>query len=145
MLGFGFFAALETLVIQLFMIWVLGIPALAPFGEILVVNLALCLVALSLGCFVSAFARNEFQVMQFIPIVIVPQVLFAGILDLRQSPLWVRLLSRVFPLTYGGDALREMMLRGKSLFAVWPDLAAVLGFAAVFVALNALSIRRARG
>jgi ABC-2 type transport system permease protein len=144
MLGFGFFAALETLVIQLFTIWVLGIPAVAPFVDILVVNLALCLVALAMGCFVSAFARNEFQVLQFIPIVIVPQILFAGILDLRQSPAWVRLLSYLFPLTYGGDALRQMMLRGRTLGDVWLDLAIVLGFAALFVALNALSIRKAR-
>jgi ABC-2 type transport system permease protein len=144
MLGFGFFAALQTIAIQLFTIWVLGIPAVGSFLEILIVNLALCLVALSMGSFISAFAQNEFQVMQFIPIAIVPQVLFAGILDLRQAPGWVQLLSRIFPLTYGGHALREMMLRGKSLGALWVDLVVVLGFAALFVVLNALSIRRVR-
>jgi len=144
MLGFGFFAALQTVFIQLFTIWVLGIPAVSSFLEILVMNLALCLVALSMGSFVSAFAQNEFQVMQFIPIVIVPQVLFSGILDLRQSPAWVQLLSKIFPLTYGGDALRELMLRGKSLGDVWVDLVVILGFAALFIALNAVSIRRPR-
>jgi len=144
MLGFGFFAALQTVAIQLFTIWVLGIPAVGSFAEILVVNLALCLVALSMGSFVSAFAQNEFQVLQFIPIVVVPQVLFAGILDLRQSPLWVQVLSRIFPLTYAGHALREMMLRGKSLGELWLDLVVVLGFAALFIVLNALSIRRVR-
>ncbi|MGA2974715.1 MAG: ABC transporter permease [Spirochaetia bacterium] len=143
-LGFGFFAALETVLIQLFTIWVLGIPALGSFLEILVVNLALCLVALSMGSFISAFAQNEFQVLQFIPIVIVPQVLFSGILDLRQSPGWVQFLSCIFPLTYGGHALREMMLRGKALGDLWVDLVVVLGFAALFIFLNALSIRRTR-
>jgi ABC-2 type transport system permease protein len=144
MLGFGFFAALQTIIIQLFTIWVLGIPAVAPFLEILVVNLALALVALSMGSFLSAFAQNEFQVMQFIPIAIVPQVLFAGILDLRQAPAWVLVLSKIFPLTYGGHALREMMLRGKTLGDVWLDLVIVLAFAGLFMALNALSIRRAK-
>jgi ABC-2 type transport system permease protein len=144
MLGFGFFAALETVIIQAFTIWVLGIPAFGSFLEILVVNLALCLVALSMGSFVSAFAQNEFQVLQFIPIVIVPQVLFSGILDLRQAPRWVQALSTIFPLTYGGHALRELMLRGSSLAAQWVDLVVVLGFAALFVVLNALSIRRPR-
>jgi ABC-2 type transport system permease protein len=144
MLGFGFFAALETVLIQVFTIQVLGIPALGSFLEILAVNLALCLVALSMGSFVSAFAQNEFQVMQFIPIVIMPQVLFSGILDLRQAPLWVRFLSRVFPLTYGGDALRQMMLRGKTLGDLWLDLVVVLGFAALFILLNALSLRKTR-
>jgi ABC-2 type transport system permease protein len=144
MLGFGFFAALETVIIQVFTIWVLGIPAVGSFLAILVVNLALCLVALSMGSFISAFAQNEFQVLQFIPIVILPQVLFSGILDLRQAPGWVRVLSKIFPLTYGGDALRELMLRGSTLGAVWVDLVVVLGFAALFVVLNALSIRRPR-
>ena len=142
MLGFGFFAALQTVFIQLFTIWVLGIPALGSFLELLVVNLSLCLVALSMGSFVSAFAQNEFQVMQFIPIVIVPQVLFSGILDLRQAPGWVQAISKVFPLTYGGHALRELMLRGKSLVDLWVDLVVVLGFAALFIILNAISIRR---
>jgi ABC-2 type transport system permease protein len=143
-LGFGFFAALETVFIQLFTIWVLGIPAQGSFLEILAVNLALCLVALSLGTFISAFAQNEFQVLQFIPIAIVPQVLFSGILDLRQAPGWVQFISRLFPLTYGGHALRELMLRGKPLSTLWVDLVVVLGFAALFMGLNVLSVRRAR-
>jgi ABC-2 type transport system permease protein len=144
MLGFGFFAALQTVLIQLFTIWVLGIPAVGSFIEILVMNLALCLVALSMASLLSAFAQNEFQVMQFIPIVIVPQILFAGILDLRQAPGWVQALGKIFPLTYGGHALRELMLRGKSLGDVWLDLLIVLGFAALFMTLNALSLRRSR-
>jgi ABC-2 type transport system permease protein len=143
-LGFGFFAAVETIFIQLFTIWVLGIPAQGSFLEILAVNLALCLVALSLGTFISAFAQNEFQVLQFIPIAIVPQVLFSGILDLRQAPGWVQFISRLFPLTYGGHALRELMLRGKPLAVLWVDLVVVLGFAALFMGLNVLSVRRAR-
>ena len=145
MLGFGFFAALQTVLIQLFTILVLGTPTVGSFIDILVVNLALCLVALSMGSFVSAFAQNEFQVMQFIPIVIVPQVLFSGILDLRQAPGWVQVVSKIFPLTYGGDALRELMLRGSTLGGVWVDLVVVLGFAVLFMALNGLSIRRPRG
>jgi ABC-2 type transport system permease protein len=97
-----------------------------------------------MGSFISAFAQNEFQVLQFIPIVIVPQVLFSGILDLRQAPGWVQFLSKIFPLTYGGRALREVMLRGKTLGDVWVELVVVLGFALLFMVLNALSIRRPR-
>jgi ABC-2 type transport system permease protein len=144
MVGFGFFAAVQTLLIQFFTIVVLGIPAEGSFLAILAVNLALCLVALSMGSFISAFAQNEFQVLQFIPIVILPQVLFSGILDLRQAPVWVQALSRIFPLTYGGDALRQLMLRGKSLGSLWVDLVVVLGFAALFMVLNSLSLRRSK-
>lgn len=144
MMGFGFFAVIQTALIQLFTIKILGTPAHGSFVDILVVNIALCLVALSLGSLVSAFARTEFQVMQFIPIVIVPQILFSGILDLRGAPGWVRALSNIFPLTYGGHALRELMLRGRSLRDVLPDLLIVLGFAALFVALNTVALHRAR-
>ena len=144
MLGFGFFAALQTVLIQLFMIEVLKTPAHGSFFAILLVNLSLCLAALSMGSLVSAFAQSEFQVMQFIPIVIVPQILFSGILDLRQAPHWVKLLSYIFPLTYGGRALRDLMLRGQELSQVWPDIAIVLGFALLFLILNTLALRRAR-
>ena len=144
MLGFGFFAVIQTILIQLFVIKVLGSPAHGAFADILIVNLALCLVALSLGSLVSAFAQTEFQVMQFIPIVIVPQILFSGILDLREAPTWLKWLSNIFPLTYGGHALRQLMLRGKTLADVWTDLAVVLGFAVVFVGLNTLALRRAK-
>jgi ABC-2 type transport system permease protein len=144
MLGFGFFAAVQTVLIQLFTIVVLGTPAEGSFLAILVMNLALCLVALSMGSFISAFAQNEFQVLQFIPIAIVPQFLFSGMLDLRQAPGWVQALSRIFPLTYGGDALRQLMLRGKTLAEVWVDLVVVLGFAALFMILNSVSLRRSK-
>ena len=117
---------------------------IGPLWSSLALGLALCLVALSMGSFISAFAQNEFQVLQFIPIVILPQVLFSGILDLRQAPGWVRFLSRLFPLTYGGHALRESMLRGRPLGELWTDLVVVLGFAALFVVLNTASIRRPR-
>lgn len=143
-LGFGFFAALQTILIQVFMIEVLKTPAHGSFVAILLVNLSLCLAALSMGSLVSAFAQTEFQVMQFIPIVILPQVLFSGILDLREAPHWVKLLSYIFPLTYGGHALRNLMLRGDALGAVWSDLVIVLGFAFLFLALNTLALRRAR-
>lgn len=144
MLGFGFFAVIKTILIQVFIIGVFGVPARGPFVDTLLVNLALCLVALSLGSLVCAFAQTEFQVLQCIPVVIVPQILFSGILDLRDAPKWLQLLSNVFPLTYGGRALREVMLRGRNLQGVWADLVVVLGFAVLFIVLNTLALRRVR-
>jgi ABC-2 type transport system permease protein len=142
MLGFGFFALIQTVLVQAFIIWVLGVPMQGGFVEILVINAALCLVALSMGGFVSAFAQNEFQVFQFIPIVIVPQILFSGILDLREASQWVQWLSQVFPLTYAGQALRQVMLRGRTLLDVLPQLCVVLAFALAFMGLNSLALRK---
>lgn len=142
MLGFGFYACIQTILIQVFMLYVIQVPSAGSFWGILAVNLALCLMALSLGGLVSAAARTEFQIMQFIPVVIVPQIVFSGLLDLREAPAWVQWLSGVFPLTYAGRALRQIMVRGGSLADVLPDFAVVLGFSVVFILLNALVLCR---
>jgi ABC-2 type transport system permease protein len=141
-LGYGVFALAQTLLFQSFMIYVLGIRSEGSFFATLAINLALSLSALSLGSLVSAFARSEFQVFQFIPLVILPQVLFSGILDLRASPAWVQAVSKCCPLTYAGDALRDIMLRGASLGDVRFDFGMVLGFSVLFIALNVLALRR---
>jgi ABC-2 type transport system permease protein len=142
MLGFGAFAAIQTLVIQSFLVWVLGVPIEGGFLDVLAVNLALCVSALSLGSLVSVAARNEFQIFQFIPVVIVPQILFSGILDLREAPAWVGWIGKAFPLTYAGEALKGIMIRGEGLGQALPEFLAVIGFAALFMALNALALRR---
>lgn len=104
-LGFGIFVLVQTLVIQLFMIYCLKIDLEGNFFLVLLINVLLAAGSLALGTLLSAFARNEFQLFQFIPIVIVPQVLFCGLFDLRGAPTWVIVLSKIFPLTYAADAL----------------------------------------
>lgn len=142
MLGFGFFAVIQTVLIQVFILYVLNIPTAGSFWEILLVNLALCLTALSLGGLCSTMARTEFQILQFIPIVIVPQMVFSGILDLREAPNWVHWLSNIFPLTYAGKALRQIMIRGGGILDVMPDFLVVVGFMVIFIVLNTLALKR---
>ncbi|CAI8010735.1 ABC transporter G family member 20 [Geodia barretti] len=75
-------------------------------------------VAVSLGIFISSFANNEFQVIQFIPIVLAPQIFLSGvIIPVEQMPTLFEWISVVLPLTYAVDALREIMLRGTDLTA----------------------------
>jgi ABC-2 type transport system permease protein len=78
--------------------------------------------ALALGSFVSNFARSEFQVVQFIPIVIIPQIMLCGVFWPVQSvPEFLRPISYVLPLTYASDALREILLKGSPLSQIVPD------------------------
>jgi len=140
-LGFGFYAVLQTVLIQGYMIGVLGMPSRGGFFEVLAVNLLLCLVGLSMGSLISAFAANEFQVFQFIPLVILPQVLFSGIFDLRQAPEWLKAFSWFFPLTYAGQALRQVMIRGRGLASVLPQLGILLTFSMMFIGLNGVALR----
>jgi ABC-2 type transport system permease protein len=81
-LGFGLFVSIQTIILQVFSVYGLNVPMVGSFWAVLVINLVLAAGSLALGTLLSAFARNEFQLFQFIPIVIVPQIMFSGIFDL---------------------------------------------------------------
>jgi len=142
--GFGLFTAVQSALIAWFAIDALGMMMNGSFGLVLAFALLLALVALSLGTLLSAFAINEFQMIQFIPLVIVPQVFFSGLFNMETMSEWLRWLGRFMPLFYGADALREIMVRGGG----WPDVAfdayMLAGFAAVFIALNVLALKKHR-
>jgi ABC-2 type transport system permease protein len=145
MIGFGAVAAVQTALLQLFIVGIYRAPNACGFLPTLFVDLALAFSALAMGLFLSAYADSEFQMLQFIPLVIVPQVLFAGIFNLRSGPPWMTIVSDFFPLTYAGRALRDLMIRGRSLASVFPELAALCAFGAVFIALAIKGLGRNRG
>jgi len=89
-------------------------------------------------------AFNAFQVIQLMLIFVVPQILLSGLFDLSSSLGWLQFLSRCFPLTYGVDALRGIMLRGAELEAIGVDLLVIWGFIALFFVLAALGFRKKR-
>lgn len=159
-LGFGFFATLQIALVLAFVIGRLEIPALGPvpafaiglgvrtIGNPLIAYLlvlVLGLGAVSLGIFLSTFARTEFQILQFIPIVIVPQGLLGGFFwPIEQLPSLLQPVARILPVTYAIDGLRQVMIAGAGLTSgqVLLDLGVLAGIAAVFVALAATTIRR---
>lgn len=143
-LGFGFFALMQTIVIQLYITQVLGIPNRGNFFLVLLINVAIAGGSLTLGILLSAFARNEFQLFQFIPIVIIPQTLFAGLFPLRDAHPIILALSKCFPLKYAADALRDVMLRGEGFSAVYKDIIILFLFMAFFLALNIRVLRKYR-
>src|SRR5690606_14901045 len=87
--GFGIFTSLQAILIAGFTIKVLGSYMAGSFACVVLVMLLLSLTALSFGTFLSAFASTEFQMIQFIPIVIVPQVFFSGLFDLESISPWL--------------------------------------------------------
>ena len=143
-LGFGLFAALQTVVIQLFLVYVLTIHTGNNVLLVLLINLTIAGTSLAMGTLFSAFARNEFQLFQFIPIVIIPQMMFCGLFNLREAPLFLQYLANIFPLTYGADALRKVMLRGAGFQDVLADLLIMLGFTALFFTLNIQALKKYR-
>lgn len=144
-LGFTLFALLQSLIILLFVIYVLRVHYAGNLGLIFLVTLALTIGAVNMGIFASAFARTELQVIQFIPLLIVPQALLGGLFfPVRTLPVVLKQLAYVFPLTYANFALKDIMLKGFGLADIWPDLAFVVGFAVLMVVAAALSLRQER-
>ena len=102
------------------------------------------LVAVNLGIFVSTFARNEFQVVQFIPIVMAPQIFLSGVIvPTDQMPVVMEAISVVLPLTYAVEALRGIMVMGQSLSDVWTDLVVLAGFGVGLLIAAVITLRRA--
>jgi ABC-2 type transport system permease protein len=159
-LGFGFFATLQVAIVMAFVLGRLAIPALGPVpafaiglgvrtaGNPLIAYLlvlVLGLGAVSLGIFLSTFARTELQILQFIPIVIVPQGLLGGFFwPIDQLPSLLQPVARILPVTYAIDGLRQVMIAGADLSSpqVLLDLGVLVGIAAFFVVLAAGTIRR---
>jgi ABC-2 type transport system permease protein len=143
MLGLGLFALLQVALILFFTVWVLKIHYLGSLGLLLLASALLAVVGVTLGILASAFARNEFQVLQFIPIVILPQVLLGGTFwAVSDMPGFLRPFAYLMPLYYASQAMRDVMLKGRGLGAIWPNLAILVGFAGVLVVLSALVMRR---
>jgi ABC-2 type transport system permease protein len=159
-LGFGIFATIQVVVLIVFALMAIDVPALGPIpaftiglgvgstgSPILLFLLALLLAlgAVILGIFLSTFARTELQVIQFIPIVIVPQGLLGGIFwPVEQLPDILQPVARVLPVTYAVDGLREVMLRGADLASstVQLDLLVLAGVALFFIVVATRTISR---
>lgn len=143
MLGFALFAALQSVIMVVFAVYVLRIHYAGNVGLVFLFTVLLTLGAVNLGIFLSTFARTELQVVQFIPIVIVPQGLVSGIIwPIAGLPGPLQWLSYVMPLTYANDALRAVMIRGDGIGALWTDVVVLVGFAVLMVVLGTSTLRR---
>jgi ABC-2 type transport system permease protein len=143
-LGFGIFTTFQAIIIVWFSIKVLNIMMFGSFYYVLLITFMMAITALTLGTFLSSFAKNELQMIQFIPIVIVPQVFFSGLFNIDSMVPWLQSLSVLMPLTYGGEAMREVMIRGGGFEDIYTNVFTLLGFTVIFMVLNTLSLKRHR-
>ena len=144
MLAYSLVAALQTFVIVLSTIWLLDLEVLGNIGDVIIVNIIFALVALSFGLLLSTLAKSEFQMMQFIPLVILPQIFFSGIIPLDAMADWVQSLGKLFPLYYAGHALSKIILNGTSLLKLGFDISILLIFLLVLTILNIVGLKRYR-
>lgn len=145
LVGFTLFALIQAAVLVAFTIFVLGVSYRGSLATIFVVEAAIVVVSVALGLLVSAFARNELQAIQFIPLVVVPQAFLGGLLvPVDQLPDLLRPISAILPLTYATEALRAVMVKGYPLDdpLVLRDLGIITLFGALTVSGAIASIRR---
>jgi len=142
-IGFGLVALLQAGIAVTVAVWPLGLDLAGSPWVLLVIAVADALLGVALGLFVSAFARTEFQAVQFMPLVVLPQFLLGGFLMPReQMPRLLELLSDVLPLSYAIDAARLVTATPDLTAQLGRDLGVVFGVAIALLCLGAATLRR---
>ncbi|TDE10865.1 ABC transporter permease [Jiangella asiatica] len=140
-LAFGVVALVQALITSTVAVALLDMQAAGPTWVLIAVAVFDALLGVALGLFVSAFASTEFQVVQFMPALILPQFLLCGLLVPRdQLPDVLEAISNVLPLSYAVDAMTEV--RANADPAVWAEISVVLAFSVALLALGAATLRR---
>jgi ABC-2 type transport system permease protein len=142
-LGFTLFALVQSLMILLFVIFALRVHYSGNLSLVFLITALLTIGSINLGIFLSAFAQNEFQIVQFIPLVFGVQIFLSGVFwPIDQLPVILRPISYILPLTYANAALRAVMLKGADLAGIAWELAALLIFMVLMIIMSALTMRR---
>jgi ABC-2 type transport system permease protein len=143
LLGLLLFALIQTLIMFFYMVYVLDISYRGDLWQILIFQVLMGINAVCLGTFFSAFARNEFQMIQFIPLIIVPQIFLSGLfIPTSQLPVVLEWISKFLPLTYGVEGIRALMVNGQGLLDIGKDIGVLAAYAAALLVLAALTLRR---
>lgn len=140
-LAFGLVAAVQSALAVAVSTLFLDLEVAGPVWLLLLVAILDAVLGSALGLFVSAFAQTEFQAVQFMPALVIPQILLCGLFVERDDlPTFLGALSDCLPLSYAVDAMRKVAAETSP--NVWGDLGLVGGFAAIALVLGALTLRR---
>lgn len=144
LLGYGLFAVLQSILLVLFSRYALNIAIEGSMMALIVIMTLLSFVAVAMGAIVSVFANNEFQVVQFIPIVIVPQIFFSGIISIDALPFHLDKLAYLMPVYYACTGLKKVMVEGAGLLDVLPTIAILSGMIILLFLINVRLLRKYR-
>lgn len=144
LIGYGLFAIVQTLITVIFAITVFKIHLVGSIWLVFLINLLLALVALTLGIFISTFANSEFQMIQFIPLIVVPQIFFAGLIPVDGMANWLQAIAHIMSLYYGANALTDVVTKGANLGDIGVNLLILVGFMVVLTILNIVGMKRYR-
>jgi ABC-2 type transport system permease protein len=142
-IAFGVAAAVQAAVASGVAYWVFDMQMAGSIWLVILIAVANAVLGVALGLLCSAFARTEFQAVQFMPVVAAPQLLLCGLFVARdQMAGWLQAISNVLPLSYSVQALTEVGAHAEPTGTMWRDLLIVLGAIILALALGAATLRR---
>lgn len=142
--AFGIMATLQSVLAVLASVYWFEMKVAGPIWMLLVVAVVVAVLGMAMGLFVSAFARTEFQAVQFMPALITPQFLLCGLFVPRdQLPKVLSWISDLLPLSYAVDATQSVTTHANGIASgVWWDLLILGAFILAFLAFGAATLRR---
>ncbi len=144
--AFSIAAAAQASLACVVAFWLLGFETLGSPAWVFVIAIVNAVLGVGLGLLCSAFARTEFQAVQFIPLVMVPQLLLAGIIVPRAAmPEWLQWISNALPASYALEALQQVGTHPELTGIAVRDIVIVLAFAIAALCLAAVTLRRRTG
>jgi ABC-2 type transport system permease protein len=142
-IAFGLAAALQAVVTVVVATTLYDLDVTGPLYLVVLIAVVDAVLGVALGLLASAFARSEFQAVQFMPVFVLPQFFLCGLLVPRdQMPDWLEAISSVLPLTYAVEALQEVGAHSGATGRMWVYVGIVAGAAVVSLALAAATLRR---
>lgn len=142
--GFTVFALIQSALLILFAKFVFHMPFVGQWQLAALIMLLIAFTAVMFGILVSAVSKNEFQVMQFIPIVIIPQIFFSGLIPIDTLPYHLSYLSKIMPLYYGSMGLRGVLVYGDGINGVLPYIIALCVYIAILFVTNIVAVKKYR-
>src|SRR6478735_3581533 len=142
-IAFGLIAIVQALIASAYAIWVCGLDVKGDPWLLVAVAVTDAVLGSTLGLFASAFARTEFQVVQFMPVLVFPQILLGGIfLPRDQLPPVLEAISDWLPLSHAIDALNAVAADSESAAWIWGQIAILGAFIVGAIVLGSITLRR---
>ncbi|KRC58702.1 antibiotic ABC transporter permease [Agromyces sp. Root81] len=142
-LAFGLLAVFQTAIAVSFAVWVCGLEIEGSIWLLFAVAVADALLGTALGLLASAFARSEFQVVQFMPLIVFPQILLGGIFIPRdQLPAALEAISEWLPLSFAIDALQAVAADSESAAWITAKILVIAAWIVGSIVLGSITLRR---
>src|SRR3954470_13338916 len=141
--AFGLAATLQAAITVTVATTLFGLDVAGSLWLVVLIAVVDAVLGVAMGLLASAFARTEFQAVQFMPVVVLPQFFLCGLLVAReQMPGWLHAISDVLPLTWAVEALQQVGSSTSATATMWRDVGIVAGAALLALALGAATLRR---